>query len=107
MEPEEEWPPPQARARAGLWRAEGHLERGEYAQAARALDDVLPDAAEPQLVLGLRHLAAAGWRAQEGEHERARRQLDHAQRRLAPFLDGHDELDVATLVARVASEVGR
>ena len=33
---------------------------------------------------GLHHLAAAGFKAQCGQLERARRQLEHARRRLSP-----------------------
>jgi hypothetical protein len=65
-----------------LWRAEGHIERGEYAQAAQALEQVFGLGGDQVLVRGLYHLAAAGWRQQHGEVERARRQLEHARRRL-------------------------
>ena len=34
---EEDWRPTEARVRAVLWEAEGHLERREYVAAARAL----------------------------------------------------------------------
>jgi hypothetical protein len=77
-----EWPPPRARVQAAVWRAEGHIERGEYAQAAFALEPVLGRGDDEPLLRGLYHLAAAGWRHQEGEDERARRQLDRARRRL-------------------------
>lgn len=76
---------------------EGHLLRHEYGQAARALADAA-GLGEDELVAGLRHLAAAGWRSQSGEPERARRQLDYARRRLAPFLPDAREVDVARLL---------
>jgi hypothetical protein len=74
---EEEWPPPEARRRGAIWRAEGHLERQEYAAAADALAGLYDAEA-----CGLRHLAAAGYKLQDGELERARRQLTYARRRL-------------------------
>ena len=97
----EEWPPPEARVRSALWRAEGHLERREYFAAFRALTDALPAAstAERPLLLGLRHLSTAGYRMQEGDRLRARRQLAHARRRLSAFPD------TAALVELVAADV--
>jgi hypothetical protein len=90
-----EWPPPGARVRSTLWRAEGHLERGEYAQAAQALEQVFGLGGDRVLVRGLYHLAAAGWRQQHGETERARRQLSHARSRL-----GRRRRRLVALVAR-------
>jgi hypothetical protein len=97
----EEWPPPEARVQSALWYAEGHLERGEYFAAFRVLTDALPAATAEQrpLLLGLRHLSTAGYRVQEGDRLRARRQLAHARRRLSPFPD------TEALVDLVASEV--
>src|SRR3954447_16796737 len=88
----DEWPPPQARLQGILWRAEGHLMRAEYGQAAVALTEG-KGLGEDEFVSGVRHLAAAGWRAQNGEPERARRQLAHAQRRLGPFLPEWREVE--------------
>jgi hypothetical protein len=68
--------------RSALWRAEGHIERGEYAQAAQALEQVFGLGGDQVLMRGLYHLAAAGWRQQQGETTRARRQLEHARSRL-------------------------
>ncbi|HET9461885.1 MAG TPA: hypothetical protein VFO56_08115 [Gaiellaceae bacterium] len=97
----EEWPPPEARVRSALWRAEGHLERREYYAAFSALTDALQAAgtAERRLLLGLRHLSAAGYRVQDGDRARARRQLAHARRRLTPFPD------TEALVDLVAAEI--
>ena len=84
----DEWPPPEARLRSALWRAEGHLERREYFAASRTLAEVLELAGvDEDLARGLHHLAAAGYKAQVGDRLRARRQLDHARRRLAAFPD--------------------
>lgn len=99
------WPPPETQVRSALWRAEGHIERGEYAQAARTLDDVLPYASDPVLLRGLRHLAAAGYKAREGNEIRARRQLDHARRRLAPYLPVYEEVELDSLIELVASDL--
>jgi len=94
----EEWPPPEARLRSILWRAEGHLERFEFAAASRTLADGF-GLGEDELLHGLHHLAAAGYRAQTGELDRARRQLERARRRLAQYPD------VAPLVAVVETVV--
>jgi hypothetical protein len=83
MSEEDEWPPPAARVRAALWRAEGHIERREYFAASDALAPVFGlEGEEQELVRGLHHLAAAGYRHQIGDDDRARRQLEHARRRL-------------------------
>jgi hypothetical protein len=81
-EHDEEWPPAQARVRSAIWRAESHIERGEYAQAARALAQVFGLGGDEGLLRGLYHLAAAGRKHQDGHPDRARRQLEHARRRL-------------------------
>jgi hypothetical protein len=103
-EHEDEWPPPDARYRSTLWRAEGHLTRGEWARAADALEDVL-GLGDDELVRGLLHLAAAGWRAEDGDRERARKQLEHARRRLDPYLPEQEEVDLAALIELVASRI--
>ena len=76
----------------------------EYGQAAAALRDAA-GLGEEELVAGLRHLAAAGWRAQNGEPERAQRQLGHAQRRLGPFLPEWREVEVARVLAAIVESV--
>jgi hypothetical protein len=97
---DEEWPPRGARVRSALWDAERSLERGEYLAATSRLADVLGLAGEQEeLLRGLHHLGAAGYRAQVGERERARRQLETARRRLAPYPE------VAGLVELVARDV--
>jgi hypothetical protein len=99
-----DWRPPEVRVRAALWEAEGHLERREYFAAARALERVFDVGGE--LVRGLHHLAAAGYKAQTGEPERARRQLVHARRRLEPFLPEAEEVDLVALLEVVEQDVG-
>ena len=74
--------------------------RGEYGQAARALAEA-SGLGEDELVAGLRHLAAAGWRLQNGEPERAQRQLAHARRRLSPFLPEARDVELARLLLAV------
>lgn len=98
---EEEWPPPEARLASALWRAEGHFERREFFAAARTLDEAR-GLGEDSFVAALRHLAAAGYRAQCGEQARARRQLEHARRRLAPFLPETREIELGSLLDAVA-----
>jgi hypothetical protein len=79
-----EWPPRDAKLRAIRWRAESHFERGEFFAAACALAEGF-GLGDDELLHGLHHLAAAGYRLQTGEPERARRQLAHARRRLAAY----------------------
>jgi hypothetical protein len=83
---EEEWPPPEARLRAIVWRAEGHLERQEFVAAALALEEGF-GLGDEALLRGLYHLAAAGYRAQTGDLAGARRQLEHARRRLVSAVE--------------------
>jgi hypothetical protein len=82
----EEWPLPEARLRSILWRVEGHLERSEFVAASRTLVEGF-GLGDDELLHGLHHLAAAGYRAQTGELDRARRQLERARLRLAPYPD--------------------
>ncbi len=89
--------------RAALWEAEGHFERREYFAAARALERVFDVGGE--LVRALHHLAAAGYKGQVDEPERARRQLAHARRRLDPFLPESEDVDLAALIAAVEAEI--
>ena len=78
----------------------GAPERGEWARAADTLEDVL-GLGDDELVHGLLHLAAAGWRAEDGDRERARKQLEHARRRLGPYLPEQEEVDLAALIELV------
>jgi hypothetical protein len=91
----EEWPPRKAKLRSIVWRAEGHIERGEYGQAARTLAEGFGLGGDEELLRGLHHLAAAGWKHQDGDAVRARRQLEHARRRL-----GRRRPRLVALVAR-------
>jgi hypothetical protein len=100
----DDWPPPAARLKAILWRAEGELERREFVAAARTLCEGF-DLADNGLLHALHHLAAAGYRAEAGDAARARRQLAHARRRLEPFLPGRDEVDLEALLAKVTAVV--
>jgi hypothetical protein len=94
----DDWPPPEARLRGAIWRAEGELERAEYFAASRTLADVFEIAGDQQaLVRALHHLAAAGFKHQSGDARGAARQLAHARRRLAGFPDASPLLE---LVAR-------
>ena len=62
------------------------MERREYFAAASALAPVFGLAKkDEELLRGLHHLAAAGYKHQLGDDARARRQLQHARRRLARF----------------------
>jgi hypothetical protein len=97
---DDEWPPRESRVRSALWDAERSIERREYLVVTSRLASVFGLAGEEEeLVRGLHHLGAAGYRAQVGEPDRARRQLERARRRLAPYPD------VAPLVDLVARDV--
>ena len=87
--PDEEWPPRANRLRAIRWRADAHFERGEFVAAARTLAEAfeLAGPGEGEVFRGLHHLAAAGYRHQTGEAQRAARQLARARLRLASFPD--------------------
>src|SRR4051812_21224066 len=106
-EDEDEWPPPGARYRAALWRGEAHLARREWYRASVAFADAAPlaPAADRELVRGLLHLAAAGYRREDGDGARAQRELAHARRRLEPYLPAHDELAVAALLRGVEKAI--
>ena len=103
-DPNDDWPPPEARVRAAVWEAESHLERGEYVAAARALERV--SAIGDEFVHGLHHLAAAGYRSQTGELVRARRQIQHARRRLARHPDTAPLLKMVETVVESADAGG-
>jgi len=97
----EDWPPPAARLRSAIWRAEGHIERCEYFAATDALADVFDIAGRrAEYVRGLHHLAAAGYKHVHGDPASARRQLGHARRRLASFPEA------AELIALVERDIG-
>ncbi len=101
---DEEWPPREARVQAALWEAERSLERREYLVVTSRLADVFGLAGDQEeLVRGLHHLGAAGYRAQLGEPDRARRQLERARRRLEPFPDAAPLIE---LVARDVESAG-
>jgi hypothetical protein len=98
----DEWPPEADRLRGILWRVERHLLAGDYVHASVALDDAR-GLGEQELRAGLRHLAAAGYRAEQGELDRARRQLERARRRLAPLLPEAHEVEIAPLFEALES----
>jgi hypothetical protein len=98
---DDDWPPPAARLRSAIWRAEGHIERGEYFAATDALADVFDIAGRrAEYVRGLHHLAAAGYKHLDANPDSPRRQLAHARRRLSPFPRA------AELIALVESQIG-
>ena len=101
---DDEWPPRENRVRAALWDAERALERREYLVATSRLADGYGLGGEQEeLVRGLHHLGAAGYRAQTGEPVRARRQLERARSRLSPFPETAALIDV---VARDIESAG-
>jgi hypothetical protein len=92
---DDDWPPPAARLRSAIWRAEKHLERGEYFAATDALADVFDIAGtDAEYVRGLHHLAAAGYKHVHGHPDSARRQFAHARRRLSAFPEAAELIDL-------------
>jgi hypothetical protein len=103
-EHDDEWPPPDASYRSALWRAEGQLERGQWIRAAATLEEVL-GLGDDGFLRGMLHLAAAGNRVSDGDHERARKQMEHARRRLGPYLPEYEQIDLEALIEVVARQV--
>jgi hypothetical protein len=92
---DDDWPPPAARLRSAIWRAERHIERGEYFAATDTLAGVFDLAdGEAEYVRGLHHLAAAGYKHLHGDPASARRQLAHARRRLSAFPHSAELIDL-------------
>jgi hypothetical protein len=104
---EEDWPPPEARARAALWEAERHLLAGAYAAAGDSLGDAISfdSASSVAVARGLRQLAAAGYRHLEGDAVRAARLLEQARAELEPFLPVYEEVDLSTLLDVVSASL--
>ncbi len=104
---EEEWPPPEARARAALWEAERWLRAGAYAAAGAALEGAssgaTPESAD--VIRGLRLLAAAGYRHLGGDAERSSRLLARAREQLAPYLPVYEEVDLGALADLVEDAI--
>jgi hypothetical protein len=102
---DDDWPPPEARARAALWEGERRLLRAEYAAAGAALDDGVEHGrgSTATVARAMRRLAAAGYRQGSGDGERARRQLERAREELQPFLPVYEEVDLASLLRVVAA----
>jgi hypothetical protein len=107
---DEDWPPRAARIQGELWEAERRLRDREYAQAVACLERLLGAEGEDgelrEVVRGLYHLAAAGYRHAHGEPDRARRQLETARRRLAPFLPALFQVELGELLDAVARDLG-
>jgi hypothetical protein len=78
------------------------LRQGAYHPAYRNLRRAagLAGADERELVRGLVHLAAAGFKRSQGDQRGFERQLAHARRRLAPFLPAARGLDLEALLVR-------
>jgi hypothetical protein len=104
---DDDWPPPEARARAALWAAERHLLASEYAAAGDSVGAALSYGSPRTVAVGrgLRQLAAAGYRKQAGDPIRAARLLEHARTRLAPFLPRYEEVELAVLLEVVAASL--
>ena len=76
---------------------------GEYFAAHEALEDAwrAAEPAEKDFFQGLVHVVVAWYQAGRGNEVGCRRQLEKADRRLAPFAPSHRGVDVATLLRQV------
>jgi predicted metal-dependent hydrolase len=63
--------------------------------------------AEREFLQGLVHVAVAWYQAGRGNRVGCERQLEKADRRLAPYAPVHRELDVTALLASVEAARGR
>lgn len=102
---EEEWPPRELRFKAALRRGAGHLQGGEQFAAYRAFAEASAGAVgeDRELARGLVHLAAASYKRRLRDERGCARQLEHARRRLGPFLPTARGIDIASLLDRVES----
>jgi uncharacterized protein len=77
---------------------------GLYFEAHEAFEEAWRDAVaeERDFFQGLVHVVVAWYQDGRGNEVGCRRQLDKAQRRLAPFAPAHRGVDVAALLVRLA-----
>jgi|SRR5579872_6677001 len=81
------------------------IRRGDYFAAHEELELAWRAAAadEKDFFQGLVHVAVAWYQAARGNRYGCTRQLAKAERRLGPFAPAHRGVDVASLLAQVAS----
>jgi predicted metal-dependent hydrolase len=81
------------------------MREGAYFEAHEALEDAwrASDPAEKDFFQGLVHVTVAWYQAGRGNRVGCERQLAKAERRLAPFLPAHRGVDLAAVLAQVAS----
>lgn len=91
------------RFQGALFFGASRLRRGEYFAAYRDFLRASRDARgdDRELARALVHLAAAGDKRRRGDARGSARQLEHARRRLAPFLPAARRLDLAALLDAV------
>ena len=79
------------------------IRRGEYFAAHEELETAwrVADERERDFFQGLVHVAVAWYQAGRGNRKGCERQLEKAERRLAPFAPAHREVDVESLLAQV------
>jgi uncharacterized protein len=87
----------------GLTQGLAQIARGEYFEAHESLEDVwrAAEPAEKDFFQGLVHVAVAWYQAGRGNRTGCERQLEKAERRLAPFAPAHRGVDVALLLRSV------
>jgi uncharacterized protein len=81
------------------------IRAGEYFEAHEELEDEWRDAPEGErdFLQGLVHVAVAWLHAERANRPGCERQLEKAARRLGPYSPAHRGLDVAVVLADVAS----
>jgi len=96
-------PPAADPLQGALFVGESQLRRRDYFHAYRAFRRAAAagEGKDRELAMGLSHLAACGYKRKAGDERGAERQLEHARRRLAPFLPEARRLDLAALLAAV------
>jgi uncharacterized protein len=93
-----------AASEAPLERGLDLIRSGEYFAAHEELEDAWRGAepAERDFLQGLVHVAVAWYQAGRGNAVGCGRQLEKAQRRLAPYAPEHRSVDVAALLPQLA-----
>jgi uncharacterized protein len=88
----------------GLARGLELIRAGEFFAAHEELEDAWREApaAERDFLQGLVHVAVAWYQAGRGNRVGCARQLEKAQRRLAPYAPSHRDVDVAVLLRQLA-----
>jgi uncharacterized protein len=85
------------------------IRSGAYFEAHEELEDEWRDAApeERDFLQGLVHVAVAWYQAERGNRVGCERQLEKAQRRLAPYGPAHRGVDLTALLPQLRAATAR